>query len=385
MAEESVFGIPLEPTEDEREQLDAAVAESEVITSESADAGQTEAEGSPADAAPEAVTTPAEDAEEAPVEEITEVSEEDRQAAIEAWLASKPEGLQFAGKFDDPFQVEKSYNESRDMWRRANEARKAEAAARLELQEKYGQLYQQMNDVVPILEQAAQREQAYQAFAEQYRAQTGTYPEGYQPPAPAPAYGPQDVNAQIEQRLAAERAAMRDEFERQQEFQKLQGAVFGFYADHPEVEPNGALDSEITDVRDYLNDAWDRYGIEVDPADPGSLEILYEASRDPALTEVLKLNPAYFESAYGMQLARRDAAVISGRVPPSTEPVTKVGPASQVKTSGVKKPYVESAAIGTGSDAEVEDENDPWVRIKNADTRPRGGSGGGLAGSVFAE
>jgi hypothetical protein len=24
----------------------------------------------------------------------------------------------------------------------------------------------------------------------------------------------------------------------------------GFYADHPEVEPNGALDSEITDVRD---------------------------------------------------------------------------------------------------------------------------------------
>ena len=380
MAEESIFGIPIEPSEDEVAQIESNETTSELSGDEA------QPEGSPAAvAAPEGEQqTPAEDAEEAPVEEI-EVSEEDRQAAIEAWVASKPEGVQFAGKFDDPFQTERAYNESREMWRRANESRKAEAAARLELQERYGQLYQQMEGVVPILEQAAQRERAFQAYAEQYREQTGAYPEGYQPPAPQPALGPQDVNAMVEQRLAQERAEMQRQFAAQQEYQQLQGAVFGFYRDHPEVEPNGALDSEITDVRDNLNEAWDRYGIEVDPADPGSLEILYEASRDPALVEVLRLNPAYFESAYGMQLARRDAAVISGRVPPSTEPVTQTVPASQVKTSGVKKPYVESAAIGTGSDAEAEDENDPWVRIKNAGPVSGQGTRGGLAGSVFAE
>jgi len=154
------------------------------------------------------------------------------------------------------------------------------------------------------------------------------------------------------------------------EYQQLQGAIFKFFEEHPEVEPGGALDSEITDAKDYLNDAWDRYGIEVDPSDQGSLNILYEASRDPALLEVLRLNPSYFESAYGMQLARRDAAVISGRVPSSTEPVTETVPRSQVKATGARKPFQESALTGTDAPEGV-DENDPWERIKNADLGSR--------------
>lgn len=371
MAEDNIFGLPETPPEvlEQIEQPEGTTVEApeveapaEGITAE--EAPPTEEQEAPAEVTGDTVVDAgAEEAE-------PELTEEERQAAIQAWVDSMPEGVQFAGKFNNPFDTEKAYNESREMWRRANEARKAEAQRAMELQERYAQLYGQMEQVVPILEQAAQRDRAFQQYAEQYREQTGAYPEGYQPPAPRPAIGPADIDAQIEQRLAAERAEMQAAFQRQQEYQQLQGAVFQFYEEHPEVEPGGALDSEITDAKDYLNEAWDRYGIEVDTADPGSLNILYEASRNPALLEVLRLNPSYFESAYGMQLARRDAAVISGRVPPSTEPVTETVPRSQVKATGERKPFQESALTGTEA-PEGEDENDPWVRIKNADLGTR--------------
>lgn len=370
MAEDNIFG--LEPTPSDVEALEAATEETtvEVAPDEAPAEGITAEEAPPTDEQETPADAIEEVAEPGSEEEPVELTEEERQAAIQAWVDSMPEGVQFAGKFTDPFQTEKAYNESREMWRRANEARKAEAQRALELQERYSQLYQQMEGVVPILEQAAQRERAYESFAEQYKAQYGDYPQGYEPRPAAPALGPQDIDAQIERRLAVERAAMAEQFQKQQEYEQLQQAIFGFFEEHPEVEPGGALDSEITDARDYLNEAWDRYGIEVDPSDQGSLNILYEASRDPALLEVLKLNPSYFESAYGMQLARRDAAVISGRVPPTTEPVTETVPRSQVKATGQRKPYQESALTGTDA-PEGPDENDPWERIKNADLGSR--------------
>lgn len=373
MAEESIFGLPLESSEDE-EIVEETTSEPEAL--------EAPAEGLPAEeAAPEEEQAPELQAETLEQESSDEVEAPPEEVdVVQQWLDAKPEGVQFAGKYDDPVALERGYNESREMWRRANEARKAEAQRAMELQEKYVSLYQQMEGVVPILEQAAQRERAYQAFAEQYRSQTGEYPQGYEAPAPQAAISPTDIDAQIEQRLAAERAQMQDQYQKQMEYQQLQGAIFNFYGEHPEVEPGGALDSEITDAKDYLNEAWDRYGIEVDPADQGSLNILYEASRDPALLEVLRLNPSYFESAYGMQLARRDAAVISGRVPSTTEPVTETAPRSQLKASGAKKPYVESAVGGNAP--EGEDENDPWVRIKNVDLSQKTESG---APSIFFE
>lgn len=372
MAEDNVFGIVERPSEDE-----------EIVEETTLEAPEAEvpSEGSPAEeAAPEEAVAPEPVAEELEAPEEDAPFEGDDADPIQAWLDAKPEGVQFAGKFDDPVQLERGYNESREMWRRANEARKAEAQRALELQERYVTLYQQMEGVVPILEQAAQRERAYQAFAEQHKQQYGEYPAGYEAPAPPPQLGPADIDAQIEQRLAAERAQMQEQYQAQMEYQQLQGAIFKFFEEHPEVEPGGALDSEITDAKDYLNDAWDRFGIEVDPSDQGSLNILYEASRDPALLEVLRLNPSYFESAYGMQLARRDAAVISGRVPATTEPVTETVPRSQVKATGARKPFQESALTGTDA-PEGEDENDPWTRIKNADL----GSRKPGEGSIFFE
>ncbi len=373
MAEENIFGIPDEPAEIVEETEEA-------ITSEVPEV-EAPAEGSPAEeVAPEAEQVPAVAPDEEVAQDVQQPIEGEEIDPLQAWYDQMPEGTQFAGKFDSTEALEKGYNESREMWRRANEARKAEAQRAMQLQEQYAQLYGQLEGVVPVLEQAAQRERAYQAFSEKYREQYGNYPEGYQPPASPAAIGPQDVNAIVEQRLGQERQAMQAQFAAQQEYQQLEGAIMGFYSDHPEVEPNGALDSEITDVRDVLNDSWDRYGIEVDPSDRGSLEILYEAAQDPALTEVLKLNPQYFESAYGMDLARRDAAVISGKVPATTQATTKVAPSSQLKATGERKPFTESAAVGTTA-PEGEDESDPWVRIKNSGPTPSGGGDG----SIFFE
>lgn len=385
MSQLNDFGLPVEP---EEAPVVEETAEPESITSESPQVEETPAEGAPAEeAAPEEGPAAEAPESEAPAEapelaadELAESNEQERQAAIQAWVESMPEGVQFAGKFTDPFQTEKAYNESRDMWRRANEARKAEAQEKLLLQEQYAQLYQRMEDVVPVLQKAAAREAAFQQFAEQYKTQYGDYPEGYQPPAPRPAPGPQDVQAIVDQRLAQERAAMQAAYQKQLEDQALATSVQGLYESHPELDPaNDAQSHQIYDTIVELNESWDRYGIEVDPADQGTLEIAYEAARNPALLEVLKLNPSYFESAYGMELARRDAAVISGKVPATTAPQTRQVPASQVKTSGERKPFSESAAVGASA-PETEDESDPWVRIKNAGSNTPGGGG-----SVFFE
>lgn len=388
MPDKDIFGLDIEPSEDVEtfeESTSEPVEPEETPEAESpVDEGQPRDEHGrfmsaapaedPAAEEPEP-ETPADPELEEPLPPATLGEPVTEEAAEEARL--------WANKYQSPEDLERGYNESREMWRRANDARKVEAQERLQLQERYESLYRQMEQAVPILQQAAQREEMFRTFAENYRQQYGTYPEGYAPPAPQPPPGPQDVQSIVDQRLAAERAAWAAEMERQQQFQAVEWATRGLYENHQELDPSDDNQSrQIYDALSELNDSWDRYGIEVDPADHGSLEIVYEASRDPALLEVLKLNPSYFESAYGMELARRDAAVISGRVPATTEPRTEAKPASQMKASGARKPYVESAATGANAPT-TEDENDPWVRVKNADIT--GGTKSGSRPAVFFE
>jgi hypothetical protein len=388
MPDKDIFGLDIEPSEEE-------ITSEPVETEETPEAESPVDEGQPRDEHGRFVSTaPAEDpAAEEPEPETPaepELSVADQQeitsnpnTEVAAEEPAEEAPRLYANKYQTPEDLERGYNDSREMWRRANEARKVEAAEKLQLQEQYAALYRQMESAVPILQQAAQREEAFRTFAEKYRQQYGDYPEGYTPPAPPSQQGPQDVQAIVDQRLAAERAAWQAQMEEQQQMQALQWAVQGLYESHPELDPDDTSQYvPIYDAVQELSTAWERYGIEVDPADHGSLEIAYEASKDPALLEVLKLNPAYFESAYGMELARRDAAVISGRVPATTEPRTEAKPASQLKASGARKPYVESAATGASS-PNTEDENDPWVRVKNADIT--GGSKPGSRPSPFFE
>ena len=394
MDEESIFGLPLESSSpDESEEItDEAVTE------------EVDSEGSPSDDGPARdeqgrfVAADAPEEEPEPALETEEPEQGDEQAIEEADQeldAGETQPLEevqeekpylWANKYETPEELEKGHGEAIRMWQRANEARKAEAQRALQLEEQYAALYTQMQQAIPVLQVAAQREEAYRTFAEKYKEQYGAYPEGYSPPAPRPAPGPADVNAMVDQRLAQERAAWQAQQAEQQDLQSRSTAVSGFYANHPDLQPEygqeyGPADHAIADTYEQLNMAWDRYGIEIDPTDQGTIEVLYQASQDAALLEVLKMRPEYFESAYGMELARRDAAVISGRAPATTGPVTEQKPKSQLRSAGGRKPYTESAAVGAAAPA-GEDENDPWVRIKNA---PSAGGARSGESSIFFE
>lgn len=351
MADMSIFGLPIEEPSAEETTSEDLVEETPV------------AEAPVEETVPEADPEPAPEAEEPAAEEAPEA-----EVAVEETAAEEAARL-WANKYKTPEDLERGYSESREMWRRANEARRAEAQKALELEEQNRQLMARIQaEIVPTLQQAAERERQMRAFAEEYRRQYGEYPRGMEPlmqVPEAPALTQQSVEQAIEQRLQQERTAMAQQFQEQQYRDALQSAVNSFYQDHPEVEPGGALDTEITDTLAVLNESWDRFGIEIDPTDRGSLDTLYEISRDPALLEVLKMRPEYFESAWGMELARRDAAVISGRAPATTVPTTQQVPASQVKTAGQRKPFAESASTGA-SMPNTADQNDPWARIQNA-------------------
>lgn len=329
-ADTAAKGTPTEPFEIELESDDEEAPEAEAET--------------PAAEEPEVPAAEQEPTEETPAEE---------QARL------------WANKFQSPEDLEKGYNESREMYRRAAEARKAEEQRAYEAELREAELAKILTEAMPYLNAAAAREQQYHQFAEQFRQETGAYPQGYTgPPSNEPKpLAPADVNNLVEQRLAAERQAMQEQFQQRQEFERTQEAVMGFYADHPEVEPRGPADNEITDTMQVLNDAWSQRDIEVDMSDRGTIEVLYEASQRPALRQVLALKPDYFDSDTGLNLARMEASVLEGAPTPAQTQVTRTVPASQVgKTAGQRKPFAESAV--TGAEAQEQDDpNDPWGQI----------------------
>jgi hypothetical protein len=392
---DSIFGTPVDPasrggSDDTPSWLKDEEPTTEPVVDEAA-------EGSPAEeAAPEATPAPATDeTQEAPTPQgdlIVQVTPEELEALraagalqTEETSPEQPEGEStevseaerlYANKYRTVDDLEKGYRERSDMWRRANERAMVEEQARQAAEQRAAQIEEAMRSAVPLLEQAAVRERQMRQWAEQTRQETGSYPQGYEPPAPG--QGPPaglsqgQVQQMLEERLAAERAAMSEQFARQQEATALEAVVRGFYQDHPEVEPDGALDTEITDAMAELNNSpsWGgvrnpdgSYGIIVDPTDRGSVEILYEAAQRPALLEVLKLHPDYFASEAGLTIARRDAAIIEG-VPATTAAQTATVPASRAgKRAGQKVPFAESAQ-GTLPQNQGIDETDDWARIK---------------------
>jgi len=365
---DNVFGIPDAPPEEvlgilEDIQPDAEITpegDVENVTEDTPAAEEVVEETAAEETAPEVAEEP-----EAPsAEDESEAPETPEEEAQRLW----------ANKYQSPEELERGYNESREQWRRAVEARKAEEQRALELENQYGQLQQALQQVVPTLQQAAEREKLYQSWAAEYKQQTGEFPPGYQPLAEKSpdTVAPSDVQQIVEQRIAQERALAFEQAQRQQELRALEQNIYSFYQDHPEVEPRGPLDNEITDAIAALNEAWVPTDTEVDPSDRGSLEIAYEAAQRPALLAILQMKPQYFESDYGMQLARMEASVLEG-APPSTEPRTRVVAASQTgQTVGQKKPFVESASAGASGPVE-DDGSDPWAEIvKTIQSEKRG-------------
>lgn len=269
----------------------------------------------------------------------------------------------WAGKYQTEEQLEQGYNESREQWRRSVEARKAEQNRAYQAELREAELARVIQESLPYLNRAAEREKQYHQFAEQYKAQLGQYPEGYTGPPSEQApqsLAPDQVTAIVEQRLQQERQQMQAQMQARQQYEATAQSVMGFYRDHPEVEPRSVADNNITETMTVLNEAWAAYDEEVDMTDRGTIEVLYEASQRPALQQVLALKPGYFDSEAGLKLARMEAAVLEGAPPPTQQ--SQSVPASQVgKTSGQRKPFQESAVTG----AEVlEEGDDDWSQIK---------------------
>lgn len=375
--ETDVFGLGGTPPEETlglvEEEQEITADEAETVPEEQ----PSEDEGQPRDEQGRFVAKEAsEETEEPREEEGTEAEPEPELAeateAPQAEEAQAPEEVEeaprlWAGKYQDPEALEEGYRNSQEMWRRANESRKAEEAERQAAQYREQELQRIMQEALPFLKQAAAREQWFRNFAEQYRQETGQYPEGYQP-APAPqaqtGVAPQDVQRLVDQRLEQERAAMYERLQAEQQYEQLTQAVMSFYQDHPEVPQRSPADEAITDAAMTLDTspAWQARDETVDMADRETLELMYEVSQRPALLEVLALRPDYFDSEAGMQLARRDASVLEGN--PAATQETRTVPASQVgKTAGQRKPFAESATTGAEAE-EQEDPNDPWGAIK---------------------
>lgn len=377
---ENVFGLQDAPSEDPLNLYpDPQAEEEETQETTSQQAEEMVSEGSPVEseeaAAPEETPEPTErprdelgrfvkleEGEEPPEGvEVIEVEVPDEEALEEE------QPRLWANKYQTAEDLEQGYNESREQWRRAVEARKVEQQRAWELQQREEELARVIQESLPYLQEAARREEQFHRFAEQYKEAIGTYPEGYSGPPSGPApLAPQDVNSIVEQRLAQERAQMQAQMQARQEYEATSASVMGFYQDHPEVEPRGSLDNGITDTMLALNEAWASRDEEVDMSDRGTIEVLYEASQRPALTQVLALKPEYFDSEAGLRLARREAALLEGV---SDTEVVQTVPASRVgQTTGQKKPFAESAVTG----AEVfEDEDDEWSQIKRSVQRGR--------------
>jgi hypothetical protein len=305
---------------------------------------------------------------------------------VEGETPAEAEARLYANKYRSVEDLEKGYSERSDMWRRALESQRAAEAERDRAAAVAEQYEAALRSAVPLMEQAARREAQVRTWAEQVRSETGYYPQGYEPPAPGqgPPAGanPADVQRLVREQVAAERAAWEEQSERQRQAAALEATVNQFYSDNPNVEPYGALDNEITDAMAELNYSpqWGQvrnpdgsYGVIVDPTDRGSLDVLFEAASRPALLEVLKVRPEYFTSEAGLQLARRDAAILEG-VPAITEPQVATVPASRAGSrAGQRVPFAESAAGSTPAD-QAPDENDVWERIKAVDAKPKAGS-----------
>ncbi len=351
------FGIPEVPVETDPELpwLQEPVAE-ETPAETPPDGTQPEPEP-----APEVAPQEAPPAEEPPAETPSE-------EAAKLW----------ANKYKDPEGLERGYRELRDLQRRTAERANATEARLSELETQARQYEDALRRAVPLIQQAqaAQLRQAQQAPAQ------GFWPQAEEGAPTTPQYSPEQIQLLVDQMVAERVGQAQQELttraDAQESIRAAEATIMGFYQKHPEVEPQGEIDADITAAIQDLNEAWDqRDASSLDISDPDSLEIAYEVMKRPALLEILKLHPDYVDTDAGMELARFQASILEGN---AITQQTAAVPASQVgQTVGQRKPVIESASqkAPAGSPDDQLDEFDKAV-LEYQRARKSG-----LAGSVF--
>lgn len=219
----------------------------------------------------------------------------------------------WAGKYENPDELEKGYRELRDLQRRTAERARAEEQARLE----YETRAQQLNARAQQLEEALRRAIPFVQQAVQQQSQFDQYGEPVRQPAPAPQQqpplSPEMVDRMVQERVSVAAAQAQQQMEQQQLVQEAAANMDSFFERHPEVERGGNLDTDLASTILSLNEAWAPTETMVDISSELGLEIAYEATQRPALRQVLEMHPEYVDSEAGMVLARQRASEIDGQ------------------------------------------------------------------------
>lgn len=277
------------------------------------------------------------------------------------------------GKYKSMEEAEKGYKEIVALQTKTAQARRAAERRADEAAAYQARLEASLQQALPIIQQANQQQQ----------------PQVQQPDPNAwweqGQLTPQQVQQMVDQQLAGRLDTLTQQAQAQAEqartMQEAETAVMGFYEKHPEVVLEGELDGQITETILSLNEAWERGGQEpLDIGNPDSLEIAYEAARNPELRAVLEMNPVYVDSDAGMQLARFQAALIRGEAPITQQVVQ--GTTSQTPSTpatGQRRPVTERASVG----AAPANADKPLDEFEQAVLEFQKNRTAGLAGSVF--
>jgi len=279
------------------------------------------------------------------------------------------------GKYKSMEEAEKGYKEIVALQTKTAQARRAAERKDSERAEYIERLEEQMRQALPLLQQANQppTPQEPQLGNEWFGEGGGNL---------TPQQIQQLVDKQLSTRLDTLTQQAQQQAEQQRTMQEAETAVMGFYEKHPEVSFEGELDGQITETILSLNDAWARGGQDpLDISNPDSLEIAYEATKNPELRGVLELNPAYIDTDAGMQMARFQAAIVKGEVP-ITQSVVQ-GTTSQTPgtpAGGQRRPVTEKASVGAApatSDKPLDEFEQAVLEFKKNRTA-------GLSGSAFS-
>lgn len=269
--------------------------------------------------------------------------------------AEEQQAKAWAGKYRSPEELEKGYREMRDLQRRTAERAKAYEQANLEVQARASQMEEALRRAIPIVQQAMA----------QNRAQQEADPYGEPKDAPPPTYTPEQIQQQVDYRMAQQVRQMQQQQQRawaqQQEYNVAAQAMQSFFADHPEVEQGGTTDEDIASTIVALNEAWD--DSEVDLASRDALEIAYEASQRPALRQVLEMNPRFFDSDEGLALARQQAAQLE------SSPVEATQTGQRTSSPRSNTPVVERGSSQTPEQAILDEFEQAVAEYKKANNR----------------
>jgi hypothetical protein len=263
------------------------------------------------------------------------------------------------GKYKDLDAAQQGYDNLRDLQRRTAERSNAMERENAFLVERARELEKTVQGAIPLIQKLQQGQTEVDASGYPFPGQTTP-----------PPMTPEVVDLVVAQRLDAERQAWREQETASQQEAARKANVISFMEKHDIVE-HDEVDQAVVSAVQTLNAAFSKTDTEVDLADPDTLEIALEATKNPNLLKILTMRPEYFDTEEGLQLARLEAAMLSGS--PITQQ-TRTVPASQVGQRAQNLPVTESASIGGAPPAATPD--DEWSRTKQVHAAATGkGSG----------